>query len=161
MPHVSLAIVVKIALIVFLAQIGSFVPASEATIGLVDHIFTRIMSQESVTNQLSVFLMDLQQVTEAVRGASPNSLVVLDEFGKGTAEADGIAILCAVCEEFMHRGSDSPTLLVSTHFHEITRRRLLPQNPYTEYKIMQSIVNGDGNMVSPDMTRCRSRLHAV
>ena len=71
------------ALVVFLAQIGSFVPASEATIGVVDQIFTRIMSQESVTNQLSIFLMDLQQVTEAVKSATSDSLVIFDEFGKG------------------------------------------------------------------------------
>lgn len=92
--------------------------------------------------------MDLQQVTQAVRGATSESLVILDEFGKGTCEVDGIAILCAVCEEFMHRNEASPALIVSTHFHEIARRRLLPQSPYTEYKIMQTLVNDDGNMVA-------------
>lgn len=95
--------------------------------------------------------MDLQQVTQAIRGATAESLVVFDEFGKGTLDADGIAILCAVCEEFMHREAACPTLLVSTHFHDISRRKLLPCNPFTEYKIMQTLVNDDGNLVRVEM----------
>ena len=76
-----------IALITFLAHIGSFVPAQEATIGLTDKIFTRIQSQESVSKLQSTFMIDLQQVSFALRNATRNSLVLIDEFGKGTAIA--------------------------------------------------------------------------
>jgi len=75
---------VKVGLIVFMAHIGSYVPADAAQIGLVDKIFTRMRTTESISTNLSAFSIDLNQVSAAVRYASARSLVILDEFGKGT-----------------------------------------------------------------------------
>ena len=72
-------------LLVFLAHIGSFIPAEAAKIGMVDQIFTRIQTRESVSVGLSTFMIDLNQVAAALNGATQRSLVILDEFGKGTA----------------------------------------------------------------------------
>lgn len=75
----------QIALITYLAHIGSFVPAQEAVVGLTDMIFTRIQSQESVSKMQSTFMIDLQQISFALRNATKHSLILIDEFGKGTA----------------------------------------------------------------------------
>ena len=72
------------ALIIFMAHIGSFVPAKSALIGLTDRIFTRVSSKESVSKGLSTFMIDLNQVSAAVRCSTERSLIILDEFGKGT-----------------------------------------------------------------------------
>jgi DNA mismatch repair protein MSH5 len=112
----------QVAIIVFLAQIGSFVPAETATIGLVDQMFTRIHSKETVSKMQSAFLLDLQQVTKAMHGATEHSLVLMDEFGKGTQTADGIALFCATLQHFMDRGSGCPRVMATTHFHGMKRR---------------------------------------
>lgn len=74
----------KVGLIVFMAHIGSYVPADAAQIGVVDKIFTRMRTTESISTNLSAFSIDLNQVSTAIRYATPSSLVILDEFGKGT-----------------------------------------------------------------------------
>jgi len=71
-------------MITYLAQVGSFVPAQEATIGIVDKLFTRIQTRESVSQLQSTFLIDLQQISAALRNSTVHSLVLIDEFGKGT-----------------------------------------------------------------------------
>ena len=78
------ACAVKVGLIVFMAHIGSYVPADAAQIGLVDKIFTRMRTTESVSTNLSAFSVDLNQVSLAIRYATASSLVIIDEFGKGT-----------------------------------------------------------------------------
>ena len=107
------------AIIVFLAHIGSFVPAQRATIGLTDKILTRISTRESISRVESAFAIDLMQVSRAIRYATPRSLVLVDEFGKGTNVDDGAGAMAALTNHFLALGSDSPYLLIATHFHEL------------------------------------------
>uniref|UniRef100_A0A8H7NCI4 DNA mismatch repair protein MSH5 n=1 Tax=Bionectria ochroleuca TaxID=29856 RepID=A0A8H7NCI4_BIOOC len=107
------------AIIVYLAHIGSFIPAESATIGLTDKILTRISTRESATRNESAFAIDLKQVVQATRNATERSLVLVDEFGKGTNSDDGAGLLAAVLSHFLSLGPKSPRLLVATHFHEL------------------------------------------
>lgn len=110
----------QVALIVYLAHVGSFVPAVRATIGLTDRILTRIATRESVTRAHSAFAIDLQQVSTALRTATRRSLILLDEFGKGTAASDGAGLLCGTLEHLLARPHhDHAKVLVATHFHEL------------------------------------------
>ena len=120
--------VLGIALIVLMAQIGSFVPAEEARIGLVDRIFTRVGAQHDVSGGKSTFLIEMAETANVLHNATPRSLVVLDEVGRGTSTYDGMAIARAVVE-YLH---DEPRLrcktLFATHYHELTELgSLLPR----------------------------------
>jgi DNA mismatch repair protein MutS len=120
--------VLGVALIVLMAQIGSFVPAEEARIGLVDRVFTRVGAQHDVTGGKSTFLVEMAETANVLRNATPRSLVVLDEVGRGTSTYDGMAIARAVIEH-LH---DEPKLrcrtLFATHYHELTElESLLPR----------------------------------
>ncbi|XP_045777842.1 mutS protein homolog 5-like isoform X2 [Maniola jurtina] len=106
----------QIGLIVYLAHIGSFVPAESATIGIVEHIYSRIQSTECIAAHMSAFLIDLRQMALAVRESSSNSLIIVDEFGKGTGETDGLALLAACLNTLLFRGVTCPHVLLSTHF---------------------------------------------
>eukprot|EP01137_Pigoraptor_chileana_P030840 Opistho-2@17862 len=119
----------QVALIVFMAQVGSFVPAESATINIRDRIFTRIQSRESVSVAQSTFMIDAIQVSSVLRSATPRSLVVIDEFGKGTGSGDGVALLAATVRELLRRGSDGcPMCMISTHFYELFTEGLLRQS---------------------------------
>jgi len=108
------------ALIVLLAQIGSFVPASEATIGIVDRIFTRIGASDSIARGRSTFMVEMQETAAILRNATDRSLVVLDEVGRGTSTFDGLSIAWAVTEH-LHDGPHArPRTLFATHYHELT-----------------------------------------
>lgn len=115
----------QVALIVYMAHIGSFCTASAASIGLVDGIFSRIHTRETVSVARSAFQIDLSQVAQALRRSTPRSLMIIDEFGKGTESFDGIALLASVLQELLDRGADCPRTLVSTHFHELHEQQLL------------------------------------
>ena len=82
----------QVALIVYMAHVGCFVPAEKATIGITDKILTRVATRETVSKIQSAFMIDLQQIASAIRIATPRSLVVIDEFGKGT-ESNGSCVL--------------------------------------------------------------------
>ena len=107
----------QVALIVYLAHIGSFVPAESATIGMTDKILTRISTRESVGRIQSAFMIDLQQVSLALSSATNRSLLVIDEFGKGTGAIDGAGLMCGVLEYLNSLGAESPKVLATTHFH--------------------------------------------
>lgn len=107
------------ALIVYLAHIGSYVPATSARIGLTDKILTRIATRESVSKPQSAFMIDLQQVSLALNLATRRSLLVIDEFGKGTRSVDGAGLACAVFTHLAALGTAAPKVLAATHFHEI------------------------------------------
>ncbi|XP_035829807.1 mutS protein homolog 5 [Aplysia californica] len=132
----------QVALIVFLAHIGSFVPAEKASIGPVDRIFSRIKSLESVSGVFSTFMQDLIQVSEALRSASSSSLIVIDEFGKGTESTDGLSLLTAVLKFWVDKGPDCPRALVSTHFHGIVQHSLLPRTEQLQLQTMDTVMNG-------------------
>lgn len=110
----------QVALIVLLAQIGSFVPASAARVGLVDRIFTRIGAQDDISSGQSTFMVEMLETANILHHATPRSLVLLDEIGRGTSTWDGLAIARGVVE-YIH---NSPKLgcrtLFATHFHELT-----------------------------------------
>lgn len=105
------------ALIVLMAQIGSFVPASSARIGVVDKIFCRIGASDYISRGESTFLVEMNETANILRNAGERSLVIMDEIGRGTATIDGLSIAQAVCENLMTRRVKT---VFATHFHELT-----------------------------------------
>jgi DNA mismatch repair protein MutS len=108
----------QVALIVLLAQAGSFVPAAHARIGLVDAIFTRIGAVEDLAGGHSTFMIEMLETAAVLRGATDHSLVLLDEIGRGTSTHDGMAIAWAVIEHLAN-GMVRPRAILSTHYHEL------------------------------------------
>lgn len=108
------------ALIVLLAQIGSFVPARSAHIGLVDRIFTRVGAQDDIATGASTFMVEMTETAAILHAATPRSLVILDEIGRGTSTYDGLAIAQATLEYLHHHPTCRPKTLFATHYHELT-----------------------------------------
>lgn len=107
------------ALIVLMAQIGSFVPASAARISIVDKIFTRIGASDDLTAGQSTFMVEMSEVSDILRNATPNSLVILDEVGRGTSTYDGVSIARAVAEHICTSKKLGCKTLFATHYHEL------------------------------------------
>jgi len=110
----------QVALIVIMAQIGSFVPASAATIGIVDKVFTRIGATDRMARGQSTFLVEMIETANILNNASSRSLVLLDEVGRGTSTYDGLSIAWAAVEYLHDNGRASPLTLFATHYHELT-----------------------------------------
>ena len=110
----------QVALIVLMAQIGSFVPAESARIGLVDRIFTRVGAQDEVYAGQSTFMVEMVETANILNNASGRSLVVLDEIGRGTSTYDGLSIAWAVVEYLHNHPSLKCKTLFATHYHELT-----------------------------------------
>ncbi|HEU5440501.1 MAG TPA: DNA mismatch repair protein MutS [Ktedonobacterales bacterium] len=116
----------QVALVVLMAQIGSFVPARRARIGLVDRIFARVGAQDDLARGLSTFMLEMVETAYILRHATPRSLVILDEVGRGTSTRDGLAIARAVLEH-LHDESAARALF-ATHYHELaTATEALPR----------------------------------
>ncbi|KAJ6257392.1 hypothetical protein Dda_8281 [Drechslerella dactyloides] len=130
----------QVALTVYMAHIGSYVPAESATIGLTDAILTRIQTKESVTKTQSAFMIDLQQVAAALRLTSRRSLLVIDEFGKGTESTDGAGLACAVAEHLLQLGPEAPKTLMATHYHEIFENGFLTSHPSLAFGHMKILL---------------------
>jgi DNA mismatch repair protein MutS len=109
----------QVALIVLMAQIGSFVPASRAQIGLVDRIFTRVGANDDLSRGQSTFMVEMNETANIVNNATEHSLVILDEIGRGTSTFDGLSIAWSVAE-FLHDKIRARTLF-ATHYHELTK----------------------------------------
>jgi DNA mismatch repair protein MutS len=110
----------QVALIVLMAQIGSFVPASKARIGIADRIFTRIGASDNLAKGQSTFMVEMAETASILRHATPRSLVLLDEIGRGTSTFDGVSIAWAVAE-FLHDCREhAARTLFATHYHELT-----------------------------------------
>jgi DNA mismatch repair protein MutS len=109
----------QVALIVLMAQIGSFVPASSAEIGLVDRVFTRVGATDDLSRGQSTFMVEMNETANIVNNASARSLVILDEIGRGTSTFDGLSIAWSVAE-FLHDKIKARTLF-ATHYHELTK----------------------------------------
>jgi DNA mismatch repair protein MutS len=107
------------ALIVVMAQMGCFVPAREAKIGLVDRVFTRVGASDLILRGQSTFMVEMQETAHILRHATRRSLVLLDEIGRGTATFDGLSIAWAVAEHLARDGA-GPKTLFATHYHELT-----------------------------------------
>jgi DNA mismatch repair protein MutS len=109
----------QIGLIVLLAQIGSFVPAKEATIGLIDRIFTRVGASDNISAGESTFLVEMQEAANIINNATSKSLILLDEIGRGTSTFDGLSIAWSITE-FLHENSEiAAKTLFATHYHEL------------------------------------------
>jgi DNA mismatch repair protein MutS len=109
----------QVALIVLLAQMGSFVPAEKAEIGVVDRIFTRIGASDDISRGESTFMVEMRETARILSGLTARTLVVLDEVGRGTSTFDGLSIAWAVAEH-LHDSPHRPKVLFATHFHELT-----------------------------------------
>ena len=108
------------ALIVLMAQIGSFVPAGKANIGIVDRIFTRVGASDDLSSGQSTFMVEMNEVANILRNATSNSLLILDEIGRGTSTFDGLSIAWAVIEHISNRKFLGAKTLFATHYHELT-----------------------------------------
>ena len=108
------------ALIVLLAQVGSFVPADSADIGIVDRIFTRVGASDDLASGQSTFMVEMNEVSNILRNATPKSLLILDEIGRGTSTFDGLAIAWAVIEHIADKRILGAKTLFATHYHELT-----------------------------------------
>ncbi|KAG1765597.1 DNA mismatch repair protein MutD [Suillus placidus] len=155
----------QVALIQYMAQIGCFVPAVSATLGIVDKIFTRIQTRESVSKAQSAFMIDLNQVSLALRNCTANSLILLDEFGKGTIPAgsitvdsylsiDGTGLFCGVIKHLLNRGSQCPKVLAATHFHEVFQKDMLDPHkfPITFLHMQVLFTSSKGNLNPSDVS---------
>jgi DNA mismatch repair protein MutS len=108
------------ALIVLMAQIGSFVPADSATIGIVDRIFTRVGASDDLASGQSTFMVEMSEVAAILKNATADSLIVFDEIGRGTSTFDGMSIARAVLEHVADPHCIGAKSLFATHYHELT-----------------------------------------
>ncbi|HXD97506.1 MAG TPA: DNA mismatch repair protein MutS [Candidatus Acidoferrum sp.] len=106
--------------IIVLAQMGAFVPARSARLGLIDRVFTRVGAQDNLARGQSTFLVEMVETASILHNLTPRSLVLLDEVGRGTSTFDGLAIAWSVVEE-LHDRASRPKVLFATHFHELTQ----------------------------------------
>jgi len=111
----------QVALLVLLTQIGSHIPAKEASIGIVDRIFTRIGAYDDLSGGKSTFMVEMNETANILNNATDRSLVILDEIGRGTSTYDGISIAWAVIEYFYYHSPVRARTLFATHYHELTR----------------------------------------
>ena len=110
----------QVALISLMAQIGSFVPASSADLCVVDRIFTRVGASDDLGSGQSTFMVEMNEVANILRNATPNSLLILDEIGRGTSTFDGMSIAWAVIEYISNKKILGAKTLFATHYHELT-----------------------------------------
>jgi len=108
------------ALIVLMAQMGSFIPAREGTIGICDKIFTRVGASDDLAAGQSTFMVEMMEVSNILKNASPNSLLILDEIGRGTSTFDGLSIAWAVIEHVADKKQLGARTMFATHYHELT-----------------------------------------
>ncbi|MBD3297141.1 MAG: DNA mismatch repair protein MutS, partial [candidate division Zixibacteria bacterium] len=110
----------QVGLIVLMAQIGSFVPADKAVIGVVDRIFTRVGADDDLTRNRSTFMVEMAETARILTGTTDRSLILFDEVGRGTSTYDGVAIAWSIAEHLVRDPQQCPRTLFATHYHELT-----------------------------------------
>lgn len=113
------AILRQTALITLMAQMGSFVPASSAKLGLIDKVFTRVGASDNISSGESTFMVEMNETASIMNNISPRSLILLDEIGRGTSTYDGISIAWSIVEYLHDNGQAAPKTLFATHYHEL------------------------------------------
>jgi DNA mismatch repair protein MSH5 len=136
------------AIIVYLAHVGSYVPAESATIGITDKILTRLSTTETVSRDESAFAIDLRQMSFALTSSTSRSLVLIDEFGKGTDSDDGAGLLAAAVDLLLDENGPRPRLLLATHFHELFENGALSNHP--ELNVAHMEVVNDTHSLNTD-----------
>jgi DNA mismatch repair protein MutS len=134
----------QVGLITLMAQIGSFVPAKSAVIGVVDRIFTRVGLQDDLTVGQSTFMLEMVETASILNQASHNSLIILDEIGRGTSTYDGLAIARSVAEYIHNHPKLGCKTLFATHYHELTD---LSDNLPRVRNFHVSVTENDGNVI--------------
>jgi DNA mismatch repair protein MutS len=148
----------QVALITILAQMGSFVPAESARIGIVDRIFTRIGAVDDLTQGQSTFLVEMSETTQCCRSATDRSLILLDEVGRGTSTYDGVAIAWSVAE-FLAKDVRARTIF-ATHYHELNGlANFLPQ--IVNYQVLVKETNGNVEFIRSVVLGGASRSFGV
>lgn len=142
----------QVALIVYLAHLGCYVPAKEATIGITDRILTRVATRESVGRNESAFSIDLRQAAFSINFATPRSLILVDEFGKGTDSLDGVGLMTALLDHFTSMGQSRPKVLAATHFHEIFEGDFLQAYPNLAFAHMDIHLDLDTPVTEEQVT---------
>jgi DNA mismatch repair protein MSH5 len=142
----------QVAVIVYLAHIGSYVPATSATIGITDRILTRIATRETVVDDESAFLVDIKQAAFAINFATRRSLILADEFGKGTSTETGSALFTAYLAHFLDQAEERPKVLVGTHFHEVFEAGLLEDREGVELAHMDVRFNEQAEDMEDEIT---------
>ncbi|CAK4028600.1 related to DNA mismatch repair mutS [Lecanosticta acicola] len=142
----------QVAIIVYMAHIGSFVPAKAAKVGITDKIMTRISTRETVSRIQSAFMIDLQQASVALNLATRRSLIIVDEFGKGTESYDGAGLAAGVFEYLLQRGPECPKVIGATHFHEIFESGFLPPRPALGFAHMAVRIDVAASEVNSQIT---------
>jgi len=142
----------QVAIIVYLAHIGSYVPATNATIGITDRILTRIATRETVVDDESAFLVDVKRAAFTINFATRRSLILADEFGKGTSTETGSALFTAYLAHFLDLAGERPKLLVGTHFHEIFENGILESREAVEFAHMDVRLNEEADEMEDEVT---------
>jgi len=137
------ALLRQTALIVLLAQIGSYVPAGEAKIGIVDKIFTRVGASDNISQGESTFMVEMIETASILNNVSPKSLILLDEIGRGTSTYDGISIAWAIAEYIHEQPQSQAKTLFATHYHELNEMA----NSFSRIKNFNVSVKEAGNTV--------------
>ena len=140
------------ALIVYMAHLGSFVPAQLATIGITDRILTRVQTRETVAKEMSAFMLDLQQVSMALEVMTAKSLLIIDEFGKGTDATSGAGLFAALMEHLTDPQSIRPRTLVATHFHEVLHPDVMRMSSAIALKHMQILIDDQADDMAEQVT---------
>ena len=137
------AILRQTALIIIMAQIGSYVPAKEVNIGITDKIFTRVGASDNISQGESTFMVEMNEAAAILNNLTAKSLILLDEIGRGTSTYDGISIAWAITE-YLHEHSFKPKTLFATHYHELN----VMKDKFKRIKNFNvSVMEGDNNIL--------------
>ncbi|TQW06774.1 MutS domain V [Cordyceps javanica] len=132
----------QVAIIIYLAHIGSFVPADKAAIAITDKILVCMPAQESASSNESAFATDLREVLHSVKQATENSLVLIDEFGKGTCPVNGAGLAAGLLDHFLSIDPERcPQVLIATHFHEIFEIESFESTTSLNFAHMKVVIN--------------------